>query len=167
MEGLGWFGGGSDLTPYYLFDEDAVFFHQSLANLCDLHDDTAKTGMQADRECNAGGPLYGELKAWCDDYFYIPARQEHRGIGGMFFDNMFDLGAVRGRAGGDRQGDRPGEVEPVPETATRAQDPSTMLDEVMDFTKAVCENFMPSWLPIAQKRRGLPYSEVCLVRMQC
>jgi coproporphyrinogen III oxidase len=66
-----WFGGGADLTPYYLFREDAEHFHRSLAAPCDAH---APVGD------------YNKFKAWCDDYFYLPHRGETRGVGGVFFD---------------------------------------------------------------------------------
>jgi coproporphyrinogen III oxidase len=65
-----WFGGGADLTPYVLYDEDAVHFHQSLADACDAHDPA----------------FYPRFKKWCDDYFHLPHRKEARGIGGIFFD---------------------------------------------------------------------------------
>lgn len=73
---VAWFGGGSDLTPYYLFDEDISFFHQELKTLCEKHQD-------ADTMID-----YPSMKQACDDYFYLPARSEHRGVGGMFFDDM-------------------------------------------------------------------------------
>src|SRR5690554_6700357 len=66
----GWFGGGVDLTPYYLFEEDAVYFHQTLKDVCDKH--------------NSG--FYPDFKKQCDDYFYNSHRDESRGIGGLFFD---------------------------------------------------------------------------------
>jgi coproporphyrinogen III oxidase len=68
-----WFGGGADLTPYYLFREDAVHFHRTLADACDRHK-----------------PLgdYDRFKAWCDEYFFLPHRGETRGIGGIFFDYL-------------------------------------------------------------------------------
>jgi coproporphyrinogen III oxidase len=65
-----WFGGGSDLTPYYLHDEDAVHFHSVLKTVCDSH----------------SPEYYGRFKKWCDEYFYLPHRGESRGIGGLFFD---------------------------------------------------------------------------------
>ena len=68
-----WFGGGSDLTPCYLYEEDAIHFHESLKNACDR---------------NAPGELYRPFKKWCDNYFYIPHRKEMRGIGGIFFDDL-------------------------------------------------------------------------------
>ena len=67
-----WFGGGVDLTPYYVYQEDAVYFHRSLAAVCDRHD-------VAD---------HGAWKKACDDYFRLPHRGEARGIGGIFFDHL-------------------------------------------------------------------------------
>ena len=81
---LAWFGGGSDLTPYYLFDDDISFFHKELKNLCEKYQDTENE--------NVTGPIsqidYETMKKACDDYFYLPARSEHRGVGGMFFDDL-------------------------------------------------------------------------------
>ena len=70
--GHNWFGGGIDLTPHYVDDEDARWFHEHLKNVCDRHDPT----------------YYPKFKPWADDYFYIPHRQETRGIGGIFFDYL-------------------------------------------------------------------------------
>ncbi|KIM44760.1 hypothetical protein M413DRAFT_442718 [Hebeloma cylindrosporum] len=67
-----WFGGGSDLTPSYLYEEDAVHFHTILQTACDKH----------------GPQLYPTFKKWCDQYFFIPHRGESRGIGGLFFDDL-------------------------------------------------------------------------------
>ncbi|PYH92016.1 coproporphyrinogen III oxidase mitochondrial precursor [Aspergillus ellipticus CBS 707.79] len=67
-----WFGGGTDLTPTYLFPEDANHFHQTIKDACDRHDAT----------------YYPKFKAWCDKYFYIPHRRECRGVGGIFFDDL-------------------------------------------------------------------------------
>lgn len=65
-----WFGGGQDLTPYYLFEDDAKHFHQICKKVCDKHNPK----------------FYPEFKAKCDDYFYNTHRNEARGIGGLFFD---------------------------------------------------------------------------------
>lgn len=73
---LAWFGGGSDLTPYYLFDEDITSFHSAIRDLCEEH--------KGQHEMID----YQKMKVACDDYFYLPARSEHRGTGGMFFDDM-------------------------------------------------------------------------------
>lgn len=68
----GWFGGGADLTPYLLFDEDAEHFHGVHKAVCDRH-------AVAD---------YRAWKQWCDEYFFLPHRGEHRGVGGIFFDHL-------------------------------------------------------------------------------
>jgi len=66
----GWFGGGADLTPFVLYEDDARHFHAELAAACDAYDPE----------------FYPRFKAWCDRYFYLPHREEARGIGGVFFD---------------------------------------------------------------------------------
>ncbi|GAB2911543.1 oxygen-dependent coproporphyrinogen oxidase [Paralcaligenes sp. KSB-10] len=71
-----WFGGGLDLTPYYAFDEDARHFHQT------CHAAVAPFGTDK----------YPAYKKWCDDYFYLKHRNETRGIGGLFFDDLNALG---------------------------------------------------------------------------
>lgn len=72
--GLWWFGGGTDLTPAYLFEEDAVYFHGALKACCDRHDKD----------------YFPKFKKWCDDYFLIKHRGERRGLGGIFFDDLND-----------------------------------------------------------------------------
>jgi coproporphyrinogen III oxidase len=67
-----WFGGGADLTPYYLFRDDARHFHRSWKTVCDRYDDAA----------------YPRFKRWCDEYFFVKHRGEARGIGGIFFDYL-------------------------------------------------------------------------------
>ncbi len=71
-----WVGGGFDLTPYYGFKEDAVFWHKTAKQACD--------------EIDNG--LYEKFKKWCDEYFYIKHRKEARGIGGLFFDDYNEGG---------------------------------------------------------------------------
>jgi len=67
-----WFGGGIDLTPHYVIENDARFFHSSLKETCDkFHSD-----------------FYAKFKNWADDYFFIKHRQETRGIGGIFYDRL-------------------------------------------------------------------------------
>ena len=70
--GTWWFGGGIDLTPHYVNDADAVFFHQALKTTCDKFDLS----------------FYPKFKTWADDYFYITHRNETRGVGGIFFDHL-------------------------------------------------------------------------------
>jgi len=67
-----WFGGGTDLTPYYVFDDDARAFHHGLKGVCERHDPS----------------LYPRFKVWCDRYFFLPHRAEPRGVGGLFFDYL-------------------------------------------------------------------------------
>jgi len=67
-----WFGGGTDLTPYYPYADDAVHFHRTLKTACDRHDAT----------------FYPRFKKWCDEYFYLKHRGETRGVGGVFFDYL-------------------------------------------------------------------------------
>lgn len=71
-DGQSWFGGGADLTPYYLFEEDARHFHAVWKRVCDWHD----------------GTYYPKFKRWCDEYFFLMHRGETRGIGGIFFDYL-------------------------------------------------------------------------------
>lgn len=70
--GTWWFGGGIDLTPHYVVEDDARYFHQQLKKVCDQHDSS----------------YYPEFKKWADDYFFIKHRNETRGIGGVFFDYL-------------------------------------------------------------------------------
>jgi coproporphyrinogen III oxidase len=70
--GINWFGGGIDLTPHYINEEDAVFFHRALKEVCDAHHAT----------------YYQEFKKWADNYFFIKHRNETRGVGGIFFDQL-------------------------------------------------------------------------------
>ena len=104
-----WFGGGTDLTPSYLFEEDAIHFHKIIKDACDKHDKS----------------YFPRFKAWCDRYFYIPHRQETRGVGGIFFDDL-------------------------------DQDEKDQ-EELFSFIQDCCKAFLPSYLPIIQKRKDMPY----------
>ena len=70
--GTWWFGGGIDLTPHYVDEGDARYFHQALKAVCDRHHPS----------------FYPEFKKWADDYFFIRHRNETRGVGGIFFDHL-------------------------------------------------------------------------------
>jgi coproporphyrinogen III oxidase len=74
-----WFGGGFDLTPYYGFEEDAVHWHRLAREACAPY----------------GDEIYPRFKKWCDEYFFLRHRQEPRGIGGLFFDDLNDGGFER------------------------------------------------------------------------
>ncbi|PVV17620.1 MAG: coproporphyrinogen III oxidase, partial [gamma proteobacterium symbiont of Ctena orbiculata] len=75
-EPVWWFGGGFDLTPYYGNDEDCRHWHKMASLACQPF----------------GEDVYAKYKAWCDDYFYLKHRQEPRGIGGLFFDDLNEGG---------------------------------------------------------------------------
>jgi coproporphyrinogen III oxidase len=105
-----WFGGGADLSPSYLFSEDAVHFHSVLKAACDAHDLT----------------FYPRFKKWCDDYFYLAHREERRGVGGIFFDNLND------------------------------RHPNQLFEFVRDCARA----FVPAYLPIVERRKNLPYTQL-------
>ncbi len=70
--GIKWFGGGIDLTPHYINEQDAIYFHTELKEICDQH--------------NEG--YYSTFKQQADDYFFLPHRNETRGIGGIFYDRL-------------------------------------------------------------------------------
>lgn len=78
-EAIWWFGGGFDLTPYYGFKDDAVHWHQQAKNACEPF----------------GDMVYADYKKWCDDYFFLKHRNEQRGIGGLFFDDLNEGGFER------------------------------------------------------------------------
>ena len=72
VEPVWWFGGGFDLTPYYTNADDCRLWHEYAKRACD----------------GFGSGVYQEFKQWCDDYFFLPHRNEQRGIGGLFFDDL-------------------------------------------------------------------------------
>ncbi|KZZ57083.1 coproporphyrinogen III oxidase [Oleiphilus sp. HI0125] len=78
-EPIWWFGGGYDLTPYYPFEEDCIHWHE-----------TAKAAADP-----FGENVYDEHKRWCDEYFYLKHREETRGVGGLFFDDLNEWGFER------------------------------------------------------------------------
>jgi coproporphyrinogen III oxidase len=79
MEPQWWFGGGYDLTPYYGFDEDCAHWHNTARAACAV----------------LGAEAYPRYKRWCDEYFFLKHRNEARGIGGLFFDDLNDGGFER------------------------------------------------------------------------
>jgi coproporphyrinogen III oxidase len=114
-----WFGGGSDLTPSYLFEDDAKHFHGTLKSACDEY----------------GEEIYPVFKEWCDKYFYIPHRGESRGIGGIFFDDLSD-----------------GHHAKLSNDAPRPRTP----DEIFKFIQSLGNAFVPSYLPILERRMSMP-----------
>ncbi|WAQ87501.1 hypothetical protein PtA15_8A405 [Puccinia triticina] len=103
-----WFGGGTDLTPSYLFPDDAKHFHTHLKTQCDKHNPS----------------FYPDFKAWCDRYFLIPHRNERRGIGGIFFDDL-------------------------------SGDPN----QLFHFVRDLGDHFLPSYLPIIERRQWMRFSD--------
>ncbi|KAH8704260.1 putative coproporphyrinogen III oxidase [Talaromyces proteolyticus] len=114
-----WFGGGTDLTPSYLFPEDCTHFHQTIKEACDRHDST----------------YYPKFKTWCDKYFYIPHRGEARGVGGIFFDDL-DADFLQ--------------------TSSSSQNPQETL---FSFVSDALGSFLPSYVPILERRKDMPYTE--------
>ncbi|QFZ29012.1 putative oxygen-dependent coproporphyrinogen-III oxidase [Clavispora lusitaniae] len=104
-----WFGGGCDLTPSYLYEEDARHFHQVHKDALDKYDTK----------------LYPEWKKWCDNYFYIQHRNETRGVGGIFFDD-FD---------------------------------SKSPDEILHIVESCFDAFLPSYIPLVEKRKDQEFTE--------
>ncbi|WP_116106132.1 oxygen-dependent coproporphyrinogen oxidase [Lewinella sp. IMCC34191] len=111
--GRNWFGGGIDLTPHYVVPGQATWFHRQLQATCDRFD-TA---------------YYPRFKEWADDYFYLPHREETRGVGGIFFDRL----------------------EPATEGKTKR--------ELFDFTAAVGETFAPTYLHLLGLNKDKPVTE--------
>lgn len=117
--GVWWFGGGADLTPCYGFEADARYFHGVLKQLCDSY----------------SNELYSALKGRCDAYFYLPHRDEMRGIGGIFFDQLTPpvtggKDAIPGGAGWQRD---------------------------FSFVAAGLACIPETYLPIVERRRHTPY----------
>ena len=129
-----WFGGGADLTPYYPFLEDAKHFHQTLKNACD----------------SVNPAYYQVFKPWCDEYFYLKHRDETRGVGGIFYDYQDPRGvlykgqAPEGPAAAAGQG-----VGPIQQS----------WEQLFNLASACGNAFLPSYLPIAEKRQHTPYGE--------
>lgn len=111
-----WFGGGADLTPVYFFEEDTREFHKYWRQVCqEVYGADAAAQQKGDH-------FYAQMKHVCDDYFYIPARREHRGVGGIFFDRLQDsaLGGAPGAAAA--------------------------------FARAVASGWLASYIPIVKRR---------------
>jgi coproporphyrinogen III oxidase len=129
-----WFGGGADLTPYYPFLEDARHFHQTLKGACDAVDPA----------------YYSVFKPWCDEYFHLKHRGETRGIGGLFYDYQ-DGGGVLYK-GPDPSG-------PAAQ-ASRTISPIVQdWEKLFRLSRSCGEAFLPSYVPIAERRQAIPWGE--------
>ena len=108
-----WFGGGIDLTPHYINDSDARFFHQQLKNTCDAF----------------SLDFYATYKKGADDYFFLPHRDETRGVGGIFFDRL------------------------------DASNTGLSKERLFQFVMAVGETFAPTYTHFMQNNFSLPFNE--------
>ena len=114
-----WFGGGLDMTPYYGFEEDARHFHR-----------TCKNALRP-----FGDDVYPQYKKWCDEYFFLKHRNEARGIGGIFFDDLNEHGVK-------------GDMKPW------------NFARCFELTQAVGNCFTEAYLPICEARRDLPFGQL-------
>jgi len=130
-----WFGGGADLTPYYPFAEDATHFHQVLKQACDKHQPE----------------YYNVFKPWCDEYFYLNHRLEMRGIGGIFFDYQDGLDPLY--RGPDPKGPAGVYSEQLPPQEQRTW------EQLFAFITDCGKAFLPAYVPIAEKRKGIEYGD--------
>ena len=130
-----WFGGGADLTPYYPFAEDAAHFHCSLKQACDAHHPE----------------YYPVFKRWCDEYFYLKHRQENRGVGGIFFDYQDGQSQLY-------RGPHPDGAAAVYSNQLGTPEPRSW-EELFAFARSSGEAFLPSYLPIVERRRSIEYGD--------
>ena len=126
-----WFGGGSDLTPSYLYEEDAVHFHSTLRDACNKY-------LKAGEDSSLG--LYAPFKKWCDEYFFIPHRSECRGLGGIFFDDLTSSPHKR------------------LSEAANASKPSTP-EAIFQFIKGCGDSFLSAYQPILARRMNESFTE--------
>lgn len=108
-----WFGGGYDLTPYYGNEEDCRNWHQTIFDACE----------------NFGEQVYSEFKRWCDEYFYLPHREEPRGIGGVFFDDLNEASFA------------------------------WSFEKCFEFMQAIGNSYIEAYEPIVIARKDTPYEQ--------
>ena len=125
-----WFGGGMDLTPYYGFEEDAVHFHTMCRKSLDPFDPS----------------LYPRFKKWCDEYFFLKHRNEPRGVGGIFFDDLSSLPSPVGGGGAGGEGNA---------SAVNAD----AFEQCFNLTESVGDHFLSAYVPILERRADTPYGE--------
>lgn len=131
-----WFGGGADLTPMYLCEEDAAHFHRTLKEATDKHD----------------AAFYPTWKKWCDKYFWIKHRNESRGVGGIFFDDLSlsdpQVAVHLELFDGDKQ------------TPTRTSSHATHdLESIFATVRSLGDSFLPAYVPIVEKRKDTHYTD--------
>jgi coproporphyrinogen III oxidase len=130
-----WFGGGADLTPYYPFAEDAANFHRQFKHACDAHHPE----------------YYPVFKHWCDEYFYLKHRQEMRGVGGLFFDYQDGTGKLY-------RGPHQDSPAAVYSEKLGVLEPRSW-EDLFAFVQDCGAAFLPAYLPIVERRRGIEYGE--------
>ena len=113
-----WFGGGSDLTPSYLEKGDVEHFHSTLKQACDKHHPS----------------YWSHFKNWCDKYFVITHRNESRGVGGLFFDDLTTKSEIH-------------------------NDKTPSQEEIFNFVKDVSGAFLPAYVPIVWKNKDRTWSD--------
>lgn len=109
-----WFGGGYDLTPYYGFEADCIHWHKTAKNACTPF----------------GEDVYPAFKQWCDEYFYLKHRDEPRGIGGVFFDDL-----------------------------NPDKDPRWDFDTAFNFIQNIGNSYINAYAPILERRKDTPFGE--------
>jgi coproporphyrinogen III oxidase len=119
-----WFGGGADLTPFYPYIDDVRRFHRTLKAACDRSD----------------GRYYPAFKAWCDRYFWLPHRNEARGVGGIFYDYL------------DERGFGPAE------SRTDFEQPLSF-DAAFAFMRDVAAAFVEAYVSIVERRKDESFGE--------
>ena len=130
-----WFGGGIDLTPYYPFAEDVKQFHLTMKQAADAHNPE----------------YYPVFKKWCDEYFYLKHRNETRGVGGIFFDYQDGQGELY--RGTDPEGPAGKYNQQIGKPDPRSW------EDLFSFARDCGKAFLPAYLPIVEKRRGMEYSD--------
>lgn len=113
VEPIWWFGGGFDLTPYYADKDDCVFWHEQAKAACDPF----------------GEKVYDKYKQWCDEYFYLKHRDEHRGIGGLFFDDL------------------------------NSEQTGWDFEQCFAFMQSVGDHYIKAYRPILAKQKKKPFTE--------
>ncbi len=124
-----WFGGGQDLTPYYLFEDDAQHFHEVCKNACDKHNHE----------------FYDKYKKRCDEYFWNSHRDEGRGVGGLFFDYLKKTVLNSETLPGVEKG--------------LGKSVEMNMQNWYNFVTEIGDSFLESYIPIVEKRKDLPYTE--------
>lgn len=147
-----WFGGGTDLTPYYLFEEDAKHFHQTYKDVCDKFDSS----------------FYPKFKKICDDYFVnFHRNNERRGIGGIFYDYQREAPSNSPNGGEHHAALLIEETNKTSESSKSKVSAAGLpplwepkgAEFWMNFGKACGDAFIPAYVPIVEKRKNTTFTE--------